>query len=70
MKIQYDKKVDAVYIRFQNGQKRVAKTFKLKDFFLVDMAKRGEILGIEILDASLHIPVRRLPRIDKPKTKK
>ena len=49
MKISYDPKVDAMYIRFKNG--RYDHTKKITDEILIDMAKDGKILGLEILDA-------------------
>lgn len=67
MKTRYDKKVDALYIAFQNGEGKVAHTIKLKDFILVDIGKKGKVYGIEILDASHHLPLKAL---QKMKTKK
>lgn len=50
MKISYDKKVDAMYIKFRNGQ--YDHTKKVTDDVLVNVSKKGEVLGLEILDAS------------------
>lgn len=49
MKISYDPKVDAMYIRFKNG--RYDHTQKVNDQILIDVAKDGKVLGLEILDA-------------------
>lgn len=49
MKITYNPKVDAMYIRFKSG--RYDRTRKVSDTILVDMAKNGKVLGLEILDA-------------------
>lgn len=49
MKITYDPKVDAMYIRFKSG--RYDHTKKITDEILVDVGKKGEMLGLEILDA-------------------
>lgn len=57
MKVKYDKKIDALYIRFQGGSKEVKKTSQLEDFLIVDIGKRGELYGIEVLNASLHLPL-------------
>ena len=57
MKIHYDPKVNALYIYFQNGKKKVSQTVKLKDFLLVDIGAKGKVYGLEILDASLHVPI-------------
>lgn len=49
MKISYDPKVDAMYIRFKSG--KYDHTKKVTDEILVDVTKSGEVLGLEILDA-------------------
>lgn len=53
MKITYDKKVDAMYIKLKVGN--YDHTKKVTDDILVDVNKKGEILGLEILDASRNI---------------
>lgn len=53
MKITYDKKVDAMYIRLKKGSYDHSK--KVTDDILVDVSNKGEILGLEILDASKNI---------------
>ena len=53
MKITYDKKVDAMYIRLRKGT--YDHTKKVTDDILVDVSKKGEVLGLEILDASRNI---------------
>lgn len=69
MKTQYDKQANAFYIKFSNGKTSVAKTVKLNNFLLVDMDKKGKIYGIEILNASTHIPVKSPLHKSKSKTK-
>lgn len=49
MKITYDPKVDAMYIRFKSG--KYDHTKKITDQILVDLAKDGKVIGLEILDA-------------------
>jgi uncharacterized protein YuzE len=49
MKISYDPKVDAMYIRFKSG--KYDHTKKITDVILVDVTKDGKVLGLEILDA-------------------
>lgn len=49
MKISYDPKVDAMYIRFKSG--KYDHTKKVNDEILVDVTKDGKVLGLEILDA-------------------
>ena len=53
MKITYDKNVDAMYIKLRGG--RYDHTKKVTDDILVDVSKKGEVLGLEILDASKNI---------------
>ena len=53
MKIEYDKKVDALYVAFKKG--KIAKTLKVGTNFLADVDRNGNILGLEILDASRSI---------------
>ncbi|MCD4766006.1 MAG: DUF2283 domain-containing protein [Methanosarcinales archaeon] len=50
MKIEYDREVDAVYISLQ--QKEVAKTIELSDVVKVDLDEAGNLIGIEVLDAT------------------
>jgi uncharacterized protein YuzE len=50
MKIEYDKDVDALYIRIQ--EKKVAKTREIEDGLNVDLDEQGKIIGFEILDAT------------------
>lgn len=49
MKINYDPKVDAMYIRFTRG--RYDHTQKVNDSVMVDVTKGGKVLGLEILNA-------------------
>lgn len=49
-KIEYDKTVDALYVRADKG--KIHKTIKLNQRVLFDVDKKGHILGIEVLDAS------------------
>ena len=49
MKISYDPKVDAMYIRFKSG--KYDHTKKITEDILVDVTKKGDVLGLEILDA-------------------
>jgi uncharacterized protein YuzE len=53
MKIQYDKKEDAVYLELAKG--KYSRTRKISDTVLEDEDAKGKILGIEILDAKKNI---------------
>ncbi len=50
MKINYDKIADAIYLSVKSG--KIQKTIKINDRLLVDVDKKGNALGIEMLDAS------------------
>ncbi len=54
MKMQYDKKTDAMYIELSKGVYK--KSRKISDAIVVDEDKKGNVLGIEILDATKNIP--------------
>lgn len=53
MKIKYDKTVDAMYIPLKRGKYSHSK--KVTDDVVVDVSKSGNVIGIEILDASKTI---------------
>jgi len=50
MKIEYDREIDALYIYLQ--EKEVAKTTELSDVVKVDLDGEGNLVGIEVLDAT------------------
>ncbi len=54
MKITYDKKADAAYITL-NDKAAYQGSRKITDDVLVDYAKDGSVVGIEVLDASKYI---------------
>ena len=54
MKITFDKKADAVYIEFTNGEFDSNK--KIDNNTIIDLDKKGNILGIELLNVSKRIP--------------
>lgn len=54
MKISYDSEVDALYIRFLDGPVEVT-TQRLSEDIAVNYAPDGQIVGLEIMDASEHV---------------
>ncbi len=50
MKIEYDKEVDALYIRIQ--EKKVARTREIEEGINLDMDAEGRIIGLEIIGAT------------------
>lgn len=61
MEISYDKDADAMYIEFRKGE--FSKNKKIDDFTIIDIDAKGNILGIEMLDASKRIPPQSLSEI-------
>lgn len=53
MKINYDKITDSIYIPLKKGKYSYSK--KVTDDVVVDVSKSGNVIGIEILDASKTI---------------
>lgn len=53
MKIQYDSKIDAVYIELAKGTYEASR--EISKSVVVDEDKNGKVLGIEILDATKNI---------------
>ena len=47
MKIEYDKEVDALYIRIQT--KKVSKTKEIEEGINIDFDNNGKIIGLEII---------------------
>ena len=58
MKITYDPEVDAAYISFKKGPVEVT-TIRITEDVAVDLGPHGEIVGIEVLDASEHLGFSR-----------
>ena len=54
MKITYDKKVDAMYIKL-NEKESYHVTKKVTDDVLVDYSKDGKVVGVEVLAASENV---------------
>jgi uncharacterized protein YuzE len=53
MKINYDKVADAVYFSMSDG--KVATTRELEDRLIVDLDKSGNVIGVELLEASTQL---------------
>jgi uncharacterized protein YuzE len=61
VKISYDHKADALYIKFQEGS--AARTRKVEEGMLVDVDGGGRLVGIEIIGMKGRIPIPELGRI-------
>ncbi len=58
MKISYDKEVDAAYIRL--SEQEPSGVIEISEGINVDVTDKGEIVGIEMLDASKKFPLKSL----------
>ena len=50
MRIEYDREVDALYVRLQ--QKYVARTIEIEEGLNLDLDEDGKLIGLEVLDAT------------------
>jgi uncharacterized protein YuzE len=61
MKIYYDSKYDVMYIEFSD--KKVADAVEVEEGILIDYGRDGEIIGIEVIDASHRLKAVPLKEI-------
>lgn len=54
MNVKYDKKVDALYFTLSEG--KYSNSVKVAEGVMVDKDDKGNILGIEVMDATVNIP--------------
>ncbi len=59
MKITYDPEVDAAYIYFTEKEPPEVTTIRLAEDIAVDLGPGEEIVGIEVLDASIHLELSK-----------
>jgi uncharacterized protein YuzE len=50
MRIEYDREVDALYVRLQ--EKYVDRTVEIEEGLNIDLDENGKLIGLEILDAT------------------
>ncbi|MCD4829213.1 MAG: DUF2283 domain-containing protein [Candidatus Cloacimonetes bacterium] len=53
MKIQIDRKADALYFRLREGT--IIESEEVRPGFILDFDEKGDVIGIEVLDASKHM---------------
>ncbi len=58
MKIEYSKEDDALYITLKHAD--IADTDELTEDIIIDYDKVGNIVGIEVLDASQHVDMESI----------
>jgi len=59
MEIIYNKETDLLYIRFDDRKQDVINK-RVSEDIVIDLGENGRIVGIEIIDASRHIPLEKL----------
>jgi uncharacterized protein YuzE len=59
VKISYDDRTDLLYLRFDERKQEVENK-RVTDDVVLDIGAGGKFIGIEILDASLHLDLERL----------
>ena len=59
MKISYDDRADLLYLRFDERKQEVENK-RVTDDVVLDIGAGSKIIGIEILDASLHLDLERI----------
>ncbi len=62
MRIRYDEKIDAMYIRFSESKYHA--TEEVREGILLDFDKKGRIVGVEILDVSRTLPSGSLNQLN------
>lgn len=61
MEINYDSGVDAMRIKFQDGEYEISE--EIGDGIIIDMTRKGKIMAIEIFDVSDRMPEETLKSI-------
>jgi len=62
MRVRYDEEADVLYIKFREGEYH--ESDEIKDGFILDYDVNGNIIGIEILDASAHLAPAELSTVN------
>lgn len=62
MKIRYDEEVDALYIKLREAE--YYESDEIQEGFILDYDAKGNIIAIEILEASTHVPLADLSTVN------
>ena len=62
MRIHYDEKVDAMYIRFSESKYHVSE--EVREGVVLDFDRKGRVVGVEILGVSRTLPSDSLNQIN------
>lgn len=61
MRVEYDSKIGAMYIWLRKGTYHI--TEELAENVMIDLDKKGRIIGIEILDATKNLGKKTIEKI-------
>jgi uncharacterized protein YuzE len=61
MRIRYDKKVDALYLRLDDS--KVVESEEVKPGIVLDFNAKKQVVGIEVLDLKRRVPKADLTRL-------
>jgi len=62
MRVRYDEEADALYIRLREAE--YYESDEIQEGFILDYDADGKIIGIEILEASAHLPLADLSTVN------
>jgi uncharacterized protein YuzE len=62
MKVRYDKKADAAFIRFSSN--RPIGGVEVKEGVILHVTDKDKIVALEILDASRRVPLKNLFKLE------
>lgn len=62
MKIFFDEKSDAVFIRLDE-RKKITDSYEVEKGVILDFDDDGEVIGIEILNVKKRIPLKQLKEL-------
>ena len=62
MKIYFDEKSDAVFIRL-DASKKIAESSEVEKGVVLDFDGNGDVIGIEILNVKQRIPMKQLKEL-------
>ncbi len=61
MKVHYDEKVDALYIRLDDS--KIIESEEVKEGIILDYNNEDQVVGIEVLNAGKRIPKLELKKV-------
>lgn len=62
MKVEFDEKSDAVFIRL-DASKKIAESCEVEKGVVLDFDNNGNVIGIEILNVKQRIPISQLKEL-------